>query len=520
MTPTNRGSQLRRHPGAAYLFTGTVSSTSSTTVTMTTAGWTPNQWAKRVFVADPANPSLILGIISNTADTLTLSDATPLQPGTAFAIGYGSSIRESIDYTKTNVTPPVLLSKPVRFFRDTRAASFADGDATLDGICEVCHTQTRHFRDDGTAPDQLHANVGGAAGMKCTVCHPHSQGFKFSCVGCHGQPPVDAALMVRAPVPTGSTTPGAHDRHVNAKGYACTTCHPNHQVVGPLHLDGKISIGFSSLDGSAASGTYDGQRGVVYEGINAGTTVSSGGTKTCGGVACHGATMAPNGGTNTTPTWDSPSSGACGTCHGASAAAPPTRGTHSRHAGQSAGGYAIPCQVCHRTPPADPSVHVNNRSEVAFGTDSRVSRATYSGTDTLLDAYGACSNTYCHSNGASVSTGVLQANTSPLWGATASLGCAGCHGYPQRTGRHSDHSFARCNMCHVTTTTSGTSITNPANHANGAYDVAPDTSAVFSQGGRSVAVNFTYTFATGGGRCINVACHAAAGEGTTKTWTR
>lgn len=135
MTPTNRGSQLRRHPGAAYLFTGTVSSTSSTTVTMTTAGWTPNQWAKRVFVADPANPSLILGIISNTADTLTLSDATPLQPGTAFAIGYGSSIRESIDYTKTNVTPPVLLSKPVRFFRDTRAASFAT--ATLRSTASV-----------------------------------------------------------------------------------------------------------------------------------------------------------------------------------------------------------------------------------------------------------------------------------------------------------------------------------------------------------------------------------------------
>ena len=58
------------------------------------------------------------------------------------------------------------------------------------GICEICHTTTRFFRDDGSG--DLHAPV------SCPTCHDHSEGFvegthtaagdgEFSCLLCHSE---------------------------------------------------------------------------------------------------------------------------------------------------------------------------------------------------------------------------------------------------------------------------------------------------------------------------------------------
>ena len=44
-------------------------------------------------------------------------------------------------------------------------------DPTPDGICQVCHTQTNHWRNDGTLANHF-------SGWRCTLCHPHEEGFK------------------------------------------------------------------------------------------------------------------------------------------------------------------------------------------------------------------------------------------------------------------------------------------------------------------------------------------------------
>ncbi len=66
--------------------------------------------------------------------------------------------------------------KTVVFLNMTGRNSFADGDATYDGVCEVCHTTTKYYRNDGTG----FANHSGGFnynGRDCTACHSHVGGF-------------------------------------------------------------------------------------------------------------------------------------------------------------------------------------------------------------------------------------------------------------------------------------------------------------------------------------------------------
>jgi len=58
-----------------------------------------------------------------------------------------------------------------------------------DGICEVCHTRTNHYRNDASGGDHTHN-----AATRCLGCHPHSAGFaagesigSANCSGCHPQ---------------------------------------------------------------------------------------------------------------------------------------------------------------------------------------------------------------------------------------------------------------------------------------------------------------------------------------------
>jgi len=122
-----------------------------------------------------------------------------------YSTTYGKFIRSKVDLgriklydlSENPITDPAKTGfRSVKLTAAQGPNSFADGDATIDGICEVCHTQTRHFRNDGTALDQLHstdhngkpAKVG--SGNDCTMCHKHENGF--------------AANM-----PTHSATPGS-----------------------------------------------------------------------------------------------------------------------------------------------------------------------------------------------------------------------------------------------------------------------------------------------------------------------
>jgi hypothetical protein len=118
----------------------------------------------------------IIGI-DEVAKTITVEgDATKayqyIDPPTDFAVLYGQYIKD------------IINGKPVKFFDQTGTNSFSDGDGEYNGVCEICHTQTSHFWNNGLAPDQNHENAGGLAATNCINCHSHQNSFGVT--GSHG----------------------------------------------------------------------------------------------------------------------------------------------------------------------------------------------------------------------------------------------------------------------------------------------------------------------------------------------
>lgn len=133
-----------------------------------------------VLVPNTGEASYNYKITGNTADTIFIDgslDLSKASAGDTFRVLLGKLVRST-------VATPNSGGRKTRFFDKSGPNSFADGDVTLDGVCEVCHTQTHHFRNDGNGAYQNH---GGAAGQNCTACHSHQNGFAASggCVDCH-----------------------------------------------------------------------------------------------------------------------------------------------------------------------------------------------------------------------------------------------------------------------------------------------------------------------------------------------
>jgi predicted CxxxxCH...CXXCH cytochrome family protein len=448
---------------------------------------------------------------------------------TTFAVIYGQYIKDILDISPDGSGN----NKTVKFFDQTGTNSFADGDTIYNGVCEVCHTQTTHFRNDGSGTDQNHTNIGGADGKNCITCHSHTEGFKPSCASCHGYPPPPLAAI---PFTTGSTIVNdEHVFHVTTMGYQCSICHFNSVGSGLTHEDHIITLGFVSLLGLYTGGSYDGQTSANYESSDLGTTVSNSGSKECGNIYCHGGTMAPDGGT-ATAIWDNSSSGACGTCHGATAAAPPTRGSHTKHVGSASGGPQLACTVCHSG-----YTHINGSVEWAYDTATYtwLSGALYRGvaigsaSPVPSSSYGQCSNLYCHSIAQTSTGGALTPDTSdyktPTWGQTFSGTCGGgaCHAvgnaHPGDTGfvaltsgSHQKHLLymfyqdGNCQSCHFDYSYDGcvNCHSRTVNHVDHSIDivfnpefpwVASSTSGTYS--GDSVPAN-------GFGSCSSLYCHS------------
>ncbi|MFZ2196824.1 MAG: CxxxxCH/CxxCH domain-containing protein, partial [Thermodesulfovibrionales bacterium] len=393
-------------------------------------------------------------------------------------------------------------------------------------ICEYCHSQTAYHRYNTAAQSYLTHNNNA----DCLGCHPHAVGFYYAtgaCDSCHGNPPITSSVggpEGLASVPqTGSETPGAHSAHT-AKSVACISCHYNSAGTGGTHRDSSVTLGFYAFDGGYQGGAYDGQTAVSSYNASTttpATTVSKTGAKTCSNIYCHGATMAPNGGTNTTPQWDLSSTGACGACHGATSANPPTRGNHTKHAGSANGGRALSCTVCHYN---YASTHVNNEANVAFDTETYtwLSGASYSGDTTMLNAYGSCTNIYCHSN-ANPAPNSDPAKNEPneykivTWGQTGPFACDSCHrgkltdtltmrsnGHDRLVGKDWIRKYP-CEYCHAATVDGGGNIIEPTRHGNNVKDVLMSSQwAIVGRGAPS--------YNAGTKVCSNVYCHS---DGTT-----
>lgn len=220
-------------------------------------------------------------------------------------------------------------------------------------------------------------------------------------------------------------------------------------------------------------------------------------------------------------------------------------GAHLIHA-TSGSNYDFSCGECHYNGMQDPPIKLDNLLQIgskSSGIKTYDGRAAFNppydyigtnGTEITRGGTLRCSNTYCHSNGTSVATGVIAGNSSPAWDSKAGVECNSCHGsavygdwrkampnYSEdqpKSNSHFMHQTYQCNFCHYATTTDGSTIANKANHVNGSYDVAPDSNAVYSYYSKSTNVNFIYAFDAGGGTCTSISCHilkwADAGEFT------
>ncbi len=317
-------------------------------------------------------------------------------------------------------------------------------------------------------------------------------------------------------------TTGSHAKHLSYKfdqdgscqvchfdwNYTgCTTCH-NRQV---NHVNSSIDVAFSQsfpLGVITGSGSYSGDPAPQTD------------YGSCASLYCHSQgtrASAPYVGPNVSDvTWGGNSMpGDCTGCHGGdkATALPINTGSHPKHIGD------YDCSKCHQNTVADSRTlnqtpyssytngqryHVDGKITIAFSSDIATNGSYAGQTSPVIyrqagSTYGACSNLYCHSNGTSVETGVIETYSSATWGSSGPLACDSCHAYGPdypnglpKANSHQVHGSNNCQYCHAATTTTGNSITDPANHVNGIYDI---------QAGSGVS--FSYS----GGTCSNISCH-------------
>ncbi len=278
----------KEYGSSGYLFSGTSTSVTATTIQKTGAGWTTDVYENLVVMPNISQNKYIYKITGNTGDTLTVQgpmDLTKVTTGNTFAILYGNLINKTIDLSKITITPAKSGSKTTRFFRTTGSKSFADGDATYDGICEVCHTQTTHFRNNGSGSNQLHTNVGTPAGTNCTTCHSHENGFRHGGGGGTGCGDASSCHGTRE----------SHPTHVGGSGMqlslACSECHDTDSF--PKFKDGEDLANTTACDPChSPGGTYDGVNNANYgvknnwtSGVYSGSALKAGKEKWC--ATCH-----------------------------------------------------------------------------------------------------------------------------------------------------------------------------------------------------------------------------------------
>ena len=114
-------------------------------------------------------------IVEATVSTITVrGEINQISTARDFKIIYGQYIKEEINGLA------VTFSSPADLAYDESSSGI---DPTPSGACQVCHTQTSHWRNDGSL--STHFN-----GDNCLICHDHRQGFKpdGDCLTCHTRP--------------------------------------------------------------------------------------------------------------------------------------------------------------------------------------------------------------------------------------------------------------------------------------------------------------------------------------------
>lgn len=444
-----------------------------------------------------------------------------------------------------------LGSRPVIFSRMTASVANTQGTFGDDlrttyanasrNVCEVCHHRTIYHQYSSTKI--LDRSTNPHYNRKdCISCHPHNAGFKGAgCDGCHGNPPTSTANLVTSPEATLAlgnppTSGGSHAAHVTALAMKCAVCHSGNTMPA---VSKTIQMGFDmnnttwpGFAGNAAYGSFSGHS--PLGGSPAYTFVSSkGGTivrtstsyRTSCNVYCHGQWPGANGSIN--PSWiiTDGSQSACGTCHAATAAAPPQTGKHVIHASNSAGNYGFSCTKCHANTSGANHVNGSVQWRLSSSTTGVIgSTAVYtpgSGTAGISGqtnavapsaTYGTCTNIYCHST-AQASNGTATPVYTPASWSGAALSCGGCHldmdVSASATGDHVKHAQTNaisCATCHNGYTESAAAT---ATHVNKVIELSFSGNAAgtaYSQGNGPAGNGF--------GTCSTSYCHSTGQSAT------
>lgn len=125
------------------------------------------------------------------------------------------------------------------------------GEAAFNGLCETCHTQTAHHRNDAVGDHEHYRERG------CTVCHRHADGF----IGYDHQ----AAGAVR-PVPGCMSCHGLQGPDVIADVHdgQCELCHADPDGAGPLVAPLEDTAPSGGTCHICHSGTSGGHQGVGH----------------------------------------------------------------------------------------------------------------------------------------------------------------------------------------------------------------------------------------------------------------
>lgn len=184
--------------------------------------------------------------------------------------------KANIYMVKNTITTPGSGDKTVVFTAQSGANSGADGDATYDGVCEVCHTSTSYHKNDGTGASHN-------AGSNCVSCHPHEDSFAAAgCDDCH-----------IATFPGWGTTDG-HYSHTSKYSFQCSTCHYQYGSGGALEG--------THPSGGNANVAFD-PSGLVYRNGLDSNTPAYNANKSCSNVYCHSDGKSAFRGKDDTYTW-------------------------------------------------------------------------------------------------------------------------------------------------------------------------------------------------------------------------
>jgi hypothetical protein len=415
---------------------------------------------------------------SNAVDPSYINPQTQEQNSPScntFGLIYGDLIRDSIN------------AKPVKFFDPN--GGFVEAGANTTGVCQVCHTATTRFTNDGTMPTGSDSHSSRVSG-NCTSCHKHQDGFKG----------------------------GSHDDTSFAWAGNCATCHNPNNTVTSIVNEIHGACGLCHVDPAGGGARKDGDAAYGVDGSATGATNGS----SC--VDCHIAKLGLTaGGIHHNSKSGYAAAADCTQCHAATSGKLAANHTamvqgdancvdcHTATAGTTAGVPVDPvnakvhdaCTTCHETSGALKAAYGLATAMPTGGTGSNdgggvcgachgsyFSNHTHSHT---LNTVSLCLNCHVAATAPFVAAGEAHANgcqtchnttTGALVGDASGKGsgadCTTCHSgyFSNHTHSHTMATVVMCVSCHTNATAAPYVATGQIHALHGCTTCHSDTTGV------------------------------------------